>query len=259
MAMPAPVDQTLLDDAVRMARAAGAATLEWFQARELDIDEKSDGTPVTIADRTAERIIREELASAYPDDAVLGEEEGAAEGSGRRRWIIDPIDGTLSFVHGVPLYGTLLAVEDEHGIAAGVIDHPALGETVWAGRGRGCFLNGEPTGVNDNARLETAVLSTSDFTAMPPDMMRSVHESPLLLRTWGDAYGYTLVATGRMEAMIDPIVNVWDVAPMAVIIPEAGGRFSTLDGRFSYTAGNAMATNGLLHEKVRAILGGEKP
>ncbi len=250
-----PADETLIDEVVALARAAGDATLQWFRRADLELVEKADGTPVTVADRTAERIIRDELAVRYPEDSVFGEEEGVT-GTGERRWIIDPIDGTLSFVHGVPLFATLLAVEDGDGIVAGAIHHAALEETVWAGRGRGAFHNGVPCRVSQTERVETAVLSTSDFAAMPPSMMRSVHQSGFLLRTWGDAYGYTLVATGRMEVMVDPIVNTWDVAPVAVILPEAGGRFSAMDGSASYSAGSAVGSNGVLHQQVLDILTG---
>jgi histidinol phosphatase-like enzyme (inositol monophosphatase family) len=257
--LPAPADPSappdaLLDDVVELARAAGDATLRWFRSSGLEVDEKSDGTPVTIADRTAERIIREELAVRHPQDRILGEEEGASGQGGTRRWIIDPIDGTVSFVHGVPLYATLVAVEDETGIVAGAIHHPALEETVWAGRGTGAFHNGSPCSVSANDRADKAVLSTSDFAAMPLSVLQAVHASPFLLRTWGDAYGYTLVATGRLEVMVDPIVNVWDVAPMAVIIPEAGGRISSADGRDTYDGGSALGTNGIFHDQVLDLL-----
>ena len=251
---PTPTPASLVEDVVDLARNAGDATLRWFRSPRLEIDEKADGTPVTAADRAAERIIREELAHRFPDDRILGEEEGATGVGGARRWIIDPIDGTLSFVHGVPLYATLVAVEDESGIVAGAIHHPALEETVWAGRGLGAFHNATPCRVSDNDRLDIAVLSTSDFTAMPLPMLQAVHASPFLLRTWGDAYGYTLVATGRMEVMVDPIVNVWDVAPMAVIIPEAGGRLTSIGGGAGYDSGSAVGSNGLLHDQVLDLL-----
>ncbi len=250
---PPAATPSLVDEVVELARAGGDSTLHWFGRSGYDLDEKADGTPVTIADRTAERLIREELAHRHPADAILGEEEGES-GAGPRRWIVDPIDGTLSFVHGVPMFGTLLAVEDSDGILAAAIHHPALAETVWAGRGLGAFHNGEPCHVNANDRVDRSVLSTSDYAAMTPSMLASVHRSGFLLRTWGDAYGYTLIATGRMEVMVDPIVNVWDVAPMALIIPEAGGRFSALDGSPSYRAGSAVATNGRLHERVLDLL-----
>lgn len=249
-----PVDQALLDEAIEIATTAAALTLRWYSASDLHVDRKDDGTPVTEADRAAERSIREHLARHHPDDAVIGEEEGVSAGSSRRTWFIDPIDGTRSFVRGVPLFSTLLALEDEHGPAVGVIDLPALGETVAAGRGLGCFLNGSPTRVSDQASLSGAVLSTSSYDAAPSPMLTRLHASPLQLVTWGDAYGYALVATGRIEAMLDPIVSAWDIAPMAVIVPEAGGTFTDLDGREGFRAGHGLATNGHLHREVLALV-----
>ena len=247
----------LLDDVVALARAAGDATLEWFQRANLDVDAKEDGSPVTEADRAAERMIRETLADRYPTDTVVGEEEGITEGSSERRWIIDPIDGTQAFVRGVPLYSTLVAVEDADGVVAGAIHLPALRETVFAGRGLGCFHNGGRTSVSSVADLEEFVFSASGYGYFPKEMLDRLHASPMRLRTWGDAYGYALVATGRIEAMADPVVDVWDLAPMMVIIPEAGGVFSDLDGRHTHTSGHALATNGLRHDEVLRIVTGD--
>ena len=137
-----------MDEAVELARMAGELTLRYFRADDLDVDLKGDGTPVTAADRAAERLVRDELARRHPDDGVLGEEEAERIGTSGRRWVLDPIDGTKAFTHGVPLYTNLLAVEDEHGLAVGVVNVPALGETVWAGRGVGCFCNGRPARVS---------------------------------------------------------------------------------------------------------------
>ena len=250
--------EQLLDDVVDLARTAGDSTLEWFQRPDVQqIETKADGSPVTVADRTAERMIREALHQRYPDDAILGEEEGVTEGSGERRWIIDPIDGTQAFVRGVPLYSTLVAVEDDEGMVAGAIHLPALGETVFAGRGLGCFHNGNPTKVSQVSGLDEFVFSASGYGYFPKDMLDRLHASTMRLRTWGDAYGYALVATGRIEAMADPIIEIWDVAPMMVIIPEAGGVFTDLTGDVTHSSGNALATNGLRHNDVLGIVSGE--
>ncbi|VAW09062.1 Histidinol-phosphatase [alternative form] [hydrothermal vent metagenome] len=254
--MASPSIDQLLGDVVDLARAAGDATLEWFQRPDLDVVTKADGSPVTVADRTAERMIRDTLAERYPDDGILGEEEGVTAGSSGRRWIIDPIDGTKAFVRGVPLYSTLVAVEDRDGVVAGAIHLPALGETVFAGRGLGCFHNGDPAKVSSVSVLDEFVFSASGYDYFPKDMLDRLHASPMHLRTWGDAYGYALVATGRIEAMADPIIEVWDVAPMMVIIPEAGGVFGDLTGHHSYSSGNALATNGLRHSEVLEIVTG---
>jgi len=158
--MPASVDPALLDEAVTLARMAGELTLQYFRSTDLGIDHKGDGTPVTAADRGAERLIREELAKRHPDDGILGEEEAELIGTSGRRWILDPIDGTKAFTHGVPLYTNLLALEDEDGIAIGVINVPALGETVWAGRGLGCFCNGAPAHVSRSNRVAAEWVGT---------------------------------------------------------------------------------------------------
>lgn len=249
-------DPDLVTEAVELARAAGEATLQWFRHAELAVDRKGDGTPVTQADREAERLIRSELAVRHPDDGVLGEEEPETPGTSGRRWILDPIDGTKAFTHGVPLYSNLLAVEDEHGIAVGVINIPALGETVWAGRGLGCFCNGEPARVSTVASVGESYISTSGFSPWSDEALLALQHTGAHLRTWGDGYGYVLVATGRVDAMIDPAAELYDLAPMPVILREAGGRFSSLDGEDGPDHGSGIASNGLLHESLLATLGG---
>jgi histidinol phosphatase-like enzyme (inositol monophosphatase family) len=249
-----PVDRALLDEAVALAREAGQLTLDWFRSVDLAVDSKGDGTPVTAADRAAERFVREQIAARYPDDTIVGEEEADVTGSSGRRWIIDPIDGTKAFTHGVPLYCTLLAFEDEHGPAIGVIDLPALGETVYAGRGLGCFCNGEPARVSTRDRLIGSYLTTSGFDYWNEEALMAARASGMFLRTWGDGYGYALVATGRVEAMVDPVVAPWDVAGMPVIIGEAGGTFTDFDGEPRIDGGTGVATNALLHDEVLKLV-----
>ncbi len=253
--MPAPpCDPSLLDDAVAIATEAGALTTRWFRAADLAVERKPDGTPVTAADRAAEALVRERVAGAYPDDGVLGEEEVERVGTSGRRWIVDPIDGTKAFARGVPLYTTLLAVEDEHGVAAGVIVVPALGEAVWAGRGLGCFHDGAPCRVSTVSALADAYLTTSSYSHWPEAALLGVRRSGMAMRTWGDGYAYLLVATGRMEAMVDHAVSPYDVAAMPVVLAEAGGRFTDLAGGDGYAGGSGLATNGVLHEEVRALV-----
>lgn len=249
-----PVDERLVDDAVAIAREAGRSTLRWFRSHDLAVERKVDGTPVTVADRTAEALVRERVAEAHPDDGVLGEEEAERLGTSGRRWIVDPIDGTKAFARGVPLYTTLLAVEDEHGIAAGVIVVPALDEVVWAGRGRGCFHDGRPCRVSAVASFDEAYLTASSYSHWPEPMLLAARRSGMAMRTWGDGYGYLLVATGRMEAMVDPVVEPYDVAAMPVVLAEAGGRFTDLSGREGFAGGSGVATNGLLHNDVLTLL-----
>ena len=252
-----PIDQSLLDEAVTIAREAGQHTLEWFRSTDLVVDRKGDGTPVTDADRATERLVRERLAAAHPDDEIVGEEEADVTGTSGRRWIVDPIDGTKAFTHGVPLYSTLLAVEDEHGPAIGVIDLPGLGETVYAGRGLGCWCNERPARVSDRSSIAGAYLTTSGFDYWPAAALLAVQASGLQMRTWGDGYGYALVATGRVEVMVDPRAARWDLAAMPVIIGEAGGRFTDFTGAERTDGGNGVATNGALHAEVLALLATE--
>jgi len=253
-----PVAAGLLEQAVELARQAGELSLRWFRSTSLEVDRKRDGTPVTQADRTIERFLRSEIGRSHPDDGIVGEEEAAVAGraGSRRRWILDPIDGTKAFTQGVPLYANLLAFEDDHGPAVGVVNVPAIGEMVWAGRGRGCFCNGAPARVSDRTELEGAYVSTSGYDAWDDAMLLAVKGAGAALRTWGDGYGYLLVATGRIDAMVDPVAEEYDVAPMPVIMTEAGGRFSDLAGEATITGGNGVATNGRLHDRLLGVLRG---
>jgi histidinol-phosphatase len=237
-----------------LAEAAGNLTLEWFRRTDLAVDRKADGSEVTAADREAERHIREYLSKHHPDDAVLGEEEGVADGTSGRRWIIDPIDGTRGFVRGVPLYSTLIALVDDEGPLAGVIRFPALDITISAGRAGGCWVGDHRCSVSDTATLNGALMNTSDFETFSVQQFSAARDAGIMMRTWGDAYGYFLVATGQAEAMIDPICSTWDLAPMPLIIGEAGGRFTSIDGAADYTLGSGVATNGVLHEAVLGVL-----
>lgn len=249
-----PIDQATLDTAVTLLREAGDRTLKWFRAHDLEVLTKHDGTPVTAADRDAERFLREQLAAAFPGDGVLGEEEAPTAGTTGRRWIIDPIDGTKAFTCGVPLYTNLLALEDEHGIAVGVINMPALGETVWAGRGLGCWSEHGPARVSDHPTLDGAYVMSSSFGHWPAGKVAALEAAGAILRTWGDGYGYGLVATGRVAAMVDPIVEPYDVGPMPVILAEAGGRFSDVDGTVSIETRSGVATNGHVHDELLTLL-----
>ncbi len=254
MNAPPPVDAALLDEAVDLLRQAGELTLQWFRSSSLTIDRKGDGTPVTQADKAAERFLREAIAASHPDDTLVGEEEATRTGTSSQTWIIDPIDGTKAFTHGVGLYTNLLAVNDEHGPAIGVINIPALGETVWAGRGLGCFFNGEPTRVSEHDALGGAHISSSSFSNWRDDQLQRLRAAHAHLRTWGDGYGYALVATGRIEAMVDVEVALWDVAPMPIILREAGGRFTNWAGTEDPAGGSGLATNGRLHDELLASL-----
>ena len=249
--------EQLLDFAVDLARAAGHITLKYFRKRP-ETTTKTDGSYVTVADREAEAYMRKQIAARFPDDGILGEEEGESHGRSGRRWIIDPIDGTFAFVHGVPFYGVLIGVEIEGEMSVGVINIPALDELVSAAKGVGCFLNGEPVRVSQTARLEDALLLSTDFSACErygfgkaAELLQARAKTS---RTWGDCYGYVLVATGRADVMLDPVMNLWDCAALLPIMEEAGGTFTDRAGLRTASGGNSIATNGLLFEEVMKLV-----
>ena len=248
----------LLEVAQDWAREAGAVTLEHFGA-PLDSETKRDGTPVTVADRKAERLLRDRIQARFPHHGILGEEFGETDPGAPIRWILDPIDGTRSFMRGVPLYGVLVGIEVEEEAAVGVAHFPGLGETVAAAMGEGCFWNGGPARVSSIRDLsEGAVLTTDPAELLEGPMARgweALVRRCALARTWGDCWGHALVATGRAEVMVDPILSPWDSAPFYPIITEAGGRLTDLSGDEPGDGLSALSTNGLLHDQILEILG----
>jgi histidinol phosphatase-like enzyme (inositol monophosphatase family) len=243
----------LLDFTVRLAREAGEITRGYYQ-RACAAERKRDGSFVTAADREAESHVRRLIEEMFPADSILGEEEGAREGTSNRRWIIDPLDGTYSFVHGVPLFGTLIGLEVEGEMLVGAANLPALNELIYAARGLGCFWNGEPARVSTTPSLEEALLLSTDFGTCARYGFGAAAERlqscAAARRTWGDCYGHVLVATGRADVMLDPVMNVWDCAALQPIVEEAGGTFTGWDGQRSIRGGNAVSTNGALFESV---------
>jgi histidinol phosphatase-like enzyme (inositol monophosphatase family) len=247
----------LLEFGVELAWRAGRATLAHFQTG-IAVETKPDRSPVTAADRAAEQIVRSAIEARFPADGIIGEELGALRTGAKRRWIIDPIDGTRSFVRGVPLYGLLLALEDNGDAVLGVIHFPALEETVWAARGEGCWWNGRRALVSDVTDLSRALLLTSDAESIE----RQGHGAGWsrlraradIVRTWGDCYGYTLVATGRAEAMLDPVVALWDAAAIAPVIEEAGGVLTDWSGERTWRNSSLVATNAALAREIRHLL-----
>jgi histidinol phosphatase-like enzyme (inositol monophosphatase family) len=254
----------------RIAVAAGKLTLKHFRNEELKVIRKGDGSPLTIADQEAETFLRDEISKAFPEDGIVGEEFGVTEGTSDFNWILDPIDGTKSFICGVPLYGTMVAVEQisAAGVGGSVIGSvylPGLDEGIFASTGQGAwyFKGDQPARrarVSATENVEDAVLVTSEvetFSERSPDasdVYRRLADRVYFARTWGDVYGYLLVATGQVDVMIDPILNVWDAAAVAPIIQEAGGCFSDWSGEARIDSGDSIGSNGLLHEEILKLV-----
>lgn len=248
----------LLGAVEELARVTGDAALRHFR-RGLDVITKADGTPVTVADREAESVARGWIEKRFPKDGILGEEHGASRPDAKRRWILDPIDGTRSFVRGVPLWGTLVAVAEGDDVLAGAIYCSAAGEMLCAARGAGCWLNGARARVSETDDLSRALALTTDerFAGMrdKQDAWRRLAARVQLTRGWGDCYGYLLVATGRADLMADGDMSAWDSAALQPVIEEAGGVFTDWTGRRTGFGGNAIATNAALAREARALLG----
>lgn len=247
----------LLAFATEVAWRAGRLTLAHFQTGVV-AESKPDDSPVTAADRGAEQLIRSIIAARYPTDGILGEEEGETRTGADRRWIIDPIDGTRSFVRGVPFFGVMLALEEDGEVVLGVLHFPALEETVAAAREVGCWWNGRRALVSDETHLERALICTTDVENIEKQNFgrgwNRLRSRAGIVRTWGDCYGHALVATGRAEAMLDPIMSPWDAAALVPIIEEAGGVLSDWRGESSWRNGSIVATNAALAHDVRELL-----
>jgi histidinol phosphatase-like enzyme (inositol monophosphatase family) len=249
--------QSLMEAAHDAAELAGAVALKHYRTG-VAVDLKGDGSPVTVADRSAEIAVREWIAARFPDDGILGEEFGEQIGRSGRRWILDPIDGTKSFVRGVPLWGSLVALVDGDRVLAGAACFAPVDETIAAAPGCGTWCNGVRAQVSSVTDLAAAtVLITDDRTVGPP-MSRAGWERlsrrASVSRSWGDCFGYLLVATGRAEVMVDPIVNPWDAACFQPIIEEAGGVFTDLNGVHTVFGGHAIATNAGVAAAARALI-----
>ena len=276
-----------LSVAEKLAVKAGEITLKYYCSPTLTHDRKGDNSPVTVADREAEQFLRAELIKAFPGDGVLGEEFGETAGTSGYRWILDPIDGTKSFIVGVPMYSVLIGLEiitgdgpvpaasgrnkdkqpkpgsESRRSVLGVIHIPATGETIAAATGLGAKYT-DPSGnvrtarVSERTELADAVFLVTQMDRFEPrnvgEAFRHLIKSCYITRTWGDAYGYLLVATGRADIMIDPIMSAWDAAPLLTIMREAGGRFTDWSGRETIYSGEGIATNGKLHETILDLL-----
>jgi histidinol-phosphatase len=251
-----------LELAISAGKEAGKLTLKYFQQNNYKVERKGDLSPVTIADRSAEMLLRERISAAFRKDGILGEEFGTEKGMSGFTWILDPIDGTKSFISGVPLYGTMVGIEHEGRALAGLVYMPGLDEGIFASAGQGAwhFAKADQprrAQVSQRPRLADGLFVTSQVDSFAKRGAMGAYEAlqaaAYVTRTWGDCYGYLLVATGRAEVMVDPILNVWDAAAVQPIVEEAGGTFTDWQGNPSIHAGEAIATNGLVRDEVLEI------
>ena len=254
-----------MEKAVELAKQAGQHTLSYFQQADLNVQRKGDNSPVTIADKEAEQLVRDGIAGAFPDDAVLGEELEDTVGTTAFKWIIDPIDGTKSFICGVPLYSTLIGIERDGEPLVGVIYVLGTDELVYACRGESTWYqqgNGEvrPARVSSRTTLSDACFVTSQVDSFcrrdANDVYRQLQDACFITRTWGDGYGYLLVATGRAEVMVDPVMNLWDAAAILPVIEGAGGTFTDWSGTPTIHGGEGIGTTPNLLDEVIAITKG---
>ncbi len=252
-------DQAILDRFLEempdLIHRAGEITRRYFRRTDLSIDYKSDASPVTEADRETERFLTEEIRRRFPDHGIVGEEFGTTEGA-EWKWIIDPIDGTKAFVHGIPLYTVLIALTRGARFVAGAIRNPVTDETVIAAEGRGCFLNGTRTHLREARPLAEATVCVTDFADLyrrDPDFAGRLLSTAGMARTWADGYGYLLVAAGTIDAALDPIMNIWDIAPLVPIIREAGGAITEWNGALSDEPTSAIVATPELHREILGL------
>lgn len=252
-----------LEAAVAMAREAGALILRYYQNPALAVEQKDDDSPVTLADREAERLLRERIGAAFPDDAILGEEFGEQSGHSGWRWILDPVDGTKSFIHGVPLFGTLIGIEYGGRAEIGVCRMPALDEMAYAASDHGCWWqqgkrHPVQARVSDTSSLSEALLCYTSHgyfaSAGETAVLDALRTGCRISRGWGDCYGHLLVATGRADVIVEPELNAWDAAALVPLLREAGGHFIDWNGIESFASGDGISVNSELREEVLALI-----
>ncbi len=239
------------------AQKGGQRALRYFQ-KNVPVIKKIDRSPVTRADREAERVIRGILGKKFPDHQLCGEEFGwDKEQKSDFRWWIDPVDGTRQFIRGIPFWGTLIGLEYRGEVVAGVIYHPALQIMIWAAKGLGCYVNGKRTHVSKIPDLKGGTLTYGGLRLVPMSYRKKLTD--LIARCYddrgfGDCYGHSLVIQGKVEAVVEPVVEPYDVAAIKICVEEAGGRFTDLSGRKTIEGGNAVSSNGLVHASILKAL-----
>lgn len=254
-------NQHYLDLGLRALKMAQSTILGYYN-QDLTVEWKADATPVTIADQKSETQVREFLAQETPHCGFIGEEFGASDPHAEWQWILDPIDGTKSFIRGVPLFGSMLALWRGNIPVVGIINLPALNSAVYAAQGCGAFLDGHPTRVSEISDLAQATVLSGTINTMEScgygPTFTALRQGANLYRGWGDCYGYYMVLAGRAEIMFDPIVSLWDIAPLPILFSEAGGKFTEVNGgteffdvqgkpRWEADSYSGLATNGRLH------------
>lgn len=252
-----------LDFALAASREAARLILGYYRTPDLVVDQKRDRSPVTAADRGAEELLRQRIAERFPDDGLFGEEFGETPGRNPVRWVLDPVDGTKAFIHGVPLFGTLIGLEADGQLLAGVCRFPALNEVIFGGVGQGAWWQiGNETPrrakVSSVKTLNEAMVCTTSFNnwreAGKQASFDRINAAARETRGWSDCYGHALVITGRADVMLDPLLNPWDAAALVPILREAGGDFFDWTGQDTIHGGNGIATNRLLTREVLSAI-----
>lgn len=248
--------QELLEAATEIAKIGGHHTLKYYK-QEVEVLNKADDSPVTVADRETEQIMRDEISKRFPDHGIIGEEFGRTNETSNIQWVLDPIDGTKSFIHGIPFYTTLIGVLMDDEPQVGIIYAPALDELCAAAIGHGATLNGEPCRVRETKELRDATFLVTEidkFRQMgQQELFQELLSETRIHRTWGDAYGHMMVATGRADLMYDPELNIWDAAALLPVVQEAGGIFSDIHGKETIHTGNGYSTTRILFPEVKKI------
>ncbi len=246
------------DAALSFLKPARAEIMKWFR-QDFSVEKKADMSPVTIADQKAEEILRTKIVKAFPDTGIIGEEFGEENADREWVWTLDPIDGTRSFIRGLPLFASLIALLRNGEPVLGIVDLPALGETAWAVKGRGAFCDGERLRVSGQANLSEAVVATADQYCFRRKkymkLLNRLSRESSLSRTYPDAFGHLMAARGAVDVMVDPWASIWDFAPCKILVEEAGGRFANFSGnKDSIRAGDAIVGNSTMVRKVRKMI-----
>ena len=245
------------DIALSFMKPAKTEVLKWYRG-QYSIDLKADQSPVTIADRKAEEILRKKISQNFPEHGIIGEEFGNHSPDAEWVWTIDPIDGTRSFIRGLPLFACMIALLHKGKPVLGIIELPALGETAWAVKGKGCFSNGKPLKVSTQPRLKGAFVAVADHYCFRSEkctfLYNRLNQEAGIVRTYSDAFGHLMAVRGVVDVMVDPLAKIWDYAPCKILVEEAGGRFANFSGnKASIEEGSAIVGNTKIVQQIRKI------